>query len=88
MALGTFHQPVGTCRMGDDPEDGAVVDRRGRVRGIDGLFVADASVMPDITSAPTHLTVIMIAERVAEWLSGSEANPGVTTRLPVAAPEG
>jgi choline dehydrogenase len=57
-----FH-PVGTCRMGTDP--GAVVDPQLRVRGVDGLRVAGASVMPSIVSANTNATVLAIAERAA-----------------------
>jgi choline dehydrogenase len=64
----TYHHPVGTCRMGDDPDDGAVVDAHGQVHGLDRLHVADASVMPTIPSANTNLPTIMVAERIAEWL--------------------
>ena len=49
--------------MGDDP--GAVVDAAGRVRGIDGLRVADASVMPTVPRANTNIPTIMIAEKLA-----------------------
>jgi choline dehydrogenase len=70
-ATRTFHHPVGTCRMGPDPDAGAVVDARGRVHGLDGLLVADASIMPHIPSAPTNLATIALAERVAGWLSES-----------------
>ena len=66
--FGTYHHPVGTCRMGPDPDGGAVVDSRGRVHGIEGLWVADASVMPDIPSANTNLPTIMVAEQIAGWL--------------------
>jgi choline dehydrogenase len=54
--------------MGPDPDDGAVVDARGRVHGIDRLCVADASVMPTIPSGNTNLPTIMVAERIAAWL--------------------
>jgi choline dehydrogenase len=57
---------VGTCAMGPSPADGAVVDAVGRVHGVDGLFVADASTMPMAPSGFTHLPTIMIAERLAE----------------------
>jgi choline dehydrogenase len=66
--VSSYHHPVGTCRMGADPDDGAVVDARGRVHGIDRLYVADASVMPTIPSANTNLPTIMVAERIAAWL--------------------
>jgi choline dehydrogenase-like flavoprotein len=51
--------------MGRSPEDGAVVDASGRVFGVDGLSVIDASVIPRIPSANTHLCVIALAERLA-----------------------
>jgi choline dehydrogenase len=61
----TYHHPVGTCAMGPNPATGAVVDAAGAVHGIGGLSVADASVMPDIPSANTHIPTVMIAERIA-----------------------
>src|SRR5215472_15521255 len=71
----TYHHPVGTCRMGPDPGDGAVVDARGRVHGIEHLHVADASIMPAIPSANTNLPTIMIAERVASWITAERHEP-------------
>jgi choline dehydrogenase len=68
-AVTTFHHPAGTCRMGKDPSAGAVVDARGRVHGVEEVVVADASIMPRIASAPTNLTTVMIAERIAGWLN-------------------
>ena len=62
----TLYHPCGTCRMGSD--EGAVVDLALRVRGVEGLRVADASVMPSITSGNIHLPVMMVAERAADMI--------------------
>ena len=64
----TIFHPVGTCRMGRPGEAGAVVDSRLRVQGLAGLRIADASVMPTITSGNTNSPTLMIAERAAQWL--------------------
>ncbi|MEW6581881.1 MAG: GMC oxidoreductase [Actinomycetota bacterium] len=61
----TFHHPVGTCRMGRATDPTAVVDGDGRVHGLAGLRVVDASIIPRIPSANTHLAVIALAERLA-----------------------
>ena len=59
----------GTCKMGPDSDPMAVVDQYGRVHGIEGLRVADASIMPDVIRANTNCTAIMIGERVADWIA-------------------
>ena len=60
------HHVSGTCRIGRADDAAAVVDASGRVHGVAGLRVADASLMPTIVSAVTHLTAIMIGEKVAQ----------------------
>ncbi len=57
--------PVGTCRMGPPDQGDAVVDPDCRVLGVEGLSVADASIMPQMVRANTHLTSVMIGEHVA-----------------------
>ena len=64
------YHPCGTVPMGPDDASltEAATDGRGRVRGVDGLWVADASLMPTIPSAHINLTTIMIGERFGEWM--------------------
>jgi choline dehydrogenase len=64
----TIFHPVGTCRMGRADDPMAVVDSQLRVRGMAGLRIADASVMPTITSGNTNSPTLMIAERAAAWM--------------------
>jgi 4-pyridoxate dehydrogenase len=66
----TAHHPAGTCKMGPDSDPLAVVDPELRVRGIGGLRVVDASVMPDLVGGNINAPVIMIAERAADLIRG------------------
>jgi len=68
--VGSYYHPAGTCRMGPDPGAGAVVDAQLRVHGVAGLRVADASVLPTIPNAHPNATVLAIAERAADLISG------------------
>ena len=69
----TAYHPVGACRMGTD--DGAVVDCELRVRGLDGLRVVDASVMPQIIRGHPHAPTVMIAERAVDLIRASKDEP-------------
>lgn len=64
---GVWH-PTCTCRMGPDGDRLAVTDARGKVRGLDGLYISDASIMPTIPCANTNLPTIMMAEKIADGL--------------------
>src|ERR1700687_2179916 len=66
----TDYHPSGTLRMGPDGDEMAVVDEHCRLRGIDNLYVADASVMPTVPRANLNLPTMMIGERVAEFVRG------------------
>ena len=65
---GTSHHISGTCKMGPDSDPMAVVDQYLKVKGIEGLRVADASIMPDCIRANTNATTIMIGEKVADFI--------------------
>ena len=65
---GTSHHISGTCKMGPDSDPLAVVDQHLKVKGVDGLRVADASIMPDCIRANTNATTIMIGEKCADYV--------------------
>jgi choline dehydrogenase len=71
-AVTTFVRPAahlgGSAKMGLSPDKGAVVDPQGRVYGVENLWVADASIMPTLPSAPLHISCLMVAEKIAAKL--------------------
>jgi choline dehydrogenase len=71
--VSTQQHSSGTCKMGPASDPLAVVDQYCRVRGLRGLSVIDASVMPDVIRANTNVTTLMIAERVADWIKEGKA---------------
>ena len=72
-AADTIYHPAGTCRMGTD--DASVVDARLRVRGVEGLRIADASIMPDVVNATTNAACVMIGVARADFVLGEGAEP-------------
>ena len=69
QTVGSARHVSGTCKMGPDTDPMAVVDQYCRVKGVQGLWVVDASVMPRIPrSGGAHATVIMIGERAVDWI--------------------
>jgi len=79
----TIWHPVGTYRMGTDAL--SVVDSSLRVRGVDGLRVADASIMPTIPRGHTHAATVMIAEKAADLLLRRVIEPRMTSAPPATA---
>jgi choline dehydrogenase-like flavoprotein len=69
----TVHHPAGTCRMGPAGDPLAVADGDGRVLGVQGLRIGDASLMPDLTSGNINAPVIMVAEKIADSMRGRPA---------------
>jgi choline dehydrogenase len=66
-SCGSGYHPCGTAPMGPEGDPSAAVDGRGHARGVSGLWVADASIMPTVPHANTNLTALMIGERFGEW---------------------
>ena len=64
-----YYHAVGTCKMGPESDPAAVVDARGKVHGVDNLYVADASIIPVLPRANTNLPVLVVGERISSWLT-------------------
>ena len=70
QTVGTARHVSGTCKMGPDSDPMTVVDQHCRVKGVEGLWIADASVVPHIPrSGGLHPTALMIGERVVDWVA-------------------
>ena len=73
----TGHHISGTCKMGPASDPMAVVDQHGRVHGLEGLRVVDASVMPDCIRANTNVTTMMIGEKIAGYVRSGGVAPSI-----------
>jgi choline dehydrogenase len=71
-ASDTIFHPAGTCRMGPSPRKDTVVDPQLRVKGVGGLRVADASIIPEVVCAPLHASCVMIGEKAADLILGGK----------------
>jgi len=78
----TVYHPVGTCRMGRDGDPDAVVGNDLKVRGVECLRVADASVMPTLISGNTNAAVLVVADKAAEFITGATRRPPVCLSSP------
>jgi choline dehydrogenase/4-pyridoxate dehydrogenase len=80
----TAHHPLGTCKMGVDSDEMAVLDSELRVRGVDGLRVVDGAAMPDLVGGNINAPIIMIAEKAADLLRGRAVLPRARAMLEAA----
>ena len=64
-----YYHAVGTCKMGPESDPTTVVDARGKVHGVDNLYVADASIIPVVPRANTNIPALVVGERISAWLT-------------------
>lgn len=83
-AMGDYFHACGTCRMGQSTDPAAVVDLEGRLLGVTGVHVIDASVLPDVPAANTHWPTVMVAERLTAQIMGRGCDD-LRGRVPLAA---
>jgi choline dehydrogenase-like flavoprotein len=81
QAAFTHHHPVGTCRVGCDAD--AVVGPDLKLRGLEGLYICDASIMPSITTGPVNAAIVAIAERFSDLLRRLPLAPYLPAREPM-----
>jgi choline dehydrogenase len=79
-ACGSAYHPCGTCKMGAENDEGAVVDPQGRVRGVEGLRVVDASIVPSLVSSNMNLPTMMIGEKLSDVVLGQAPLPPLEAR--------
>ena len=80
LAVSAYHQS-GTCKMGTENDKTAVVDPQLRVKGVNNLRVVDASIFPNVTAGNTNAPVVMVAEKIADIIRGTDSVKDIRDKL-------